>query len=316
MANLSRTKKYKDLRDSLQHEELQEHIQTKELSRFEKRLSQIDATNFAPSTTSANADFDASHARRTGNTTTFNTVEETSSFPKFDTQEKPTMEEEVDYLDQYIREVKQYNIEQGNAYSEDTEANLLKGVKGEAQKEQSGDRPYSIKDSIAEYEAKKASLSSPFVNRQMMEAEVEEYEESDDPFEVDSSKLSKEDIMAEVQNLVNGRRSQQALNSAQPVEVPTEKKQPVIEPQEDGYDQIFAQEQTNSMTLSDAETRAQILQETNSMRDQLNDYEENLSEVSEKIRHTDKIVNMLLIVLIVALAIMLGIIVYWIVITR
>ena len=64
MAKISRTEKYKDLRDSLAHDVGQE-IESRELDAFQKRLNQLDATNFeAPRETTA-ADHDPIHARRT-----------------------------------------------------------------------------------------------------------------------------------------------------------------------------------------------------------------------------------------------------------
>jgi hypothetical protein len=52
------------------------------------------------------------------------------------------------------------------------------------------------------------------------------------------------------------------------------------------------------------------------MRAQLDDYEDNLNEVSDKMRHTNKILNIVLVVLIIALAVILGIVIYWIVLAR
>ena len=47
MAELSRIKKYKDLRESITQDlDSNDVTTTKELSRFQKRLNQIDANNF------------------------------------------------------------------------------------------------------------------------------------------------------------------------------------------------------------------------------------------------------------------------------
>ena len=47
MAELSRIKKYKDLRESIAQDlDSNDVTTTKELSRFQKRLNQIDANNF------------------------------------------------------------------------------------------------------------------------------------------------------------------------------------------------------------------------------------------------------------------------------
>jgi hypothetical protein len=105
--------------------------------------------------------------------------------------------------------------------------------------------------------------------------------------------LTKEDIMAEVQNLVNGTKQPEVSDAGQTGS--------------DAYDRNFDAERT---------ARQQLLNETTQMRAQLDDYEDNLNEVSDKMRHTNQILNIVLVVLIIALAVILGIVIYWIVLSR
>ena len=63
-------------------------------------------------------------------------------------------------------------------------------------------------------------------------------------------------------------------------------------------------------------TRQQLLNETTQMRAKLDDYEDNLSEVSDKMRHTSQVLNIVLIILIVALVIVLAVVIYWIVLAN
>lgn len=46
MATLSRTKKYQDLRNRLQQDTNADALSTNDLSRFQKRLNEIDSQNF------------------------------------------------------------------------------------------------------------------------------------------------------------------------------------------------------------------------------------------------------------------------------
>lgn len=105
--------------------------------------------------------------------------------------------------------------------------------------------------------------------------------------------------MAEVQNLVNGNGQNTTENSS-----------PFV------TDSSETKANSGSQAADDRTARQQLLNETTQMRAQLDDYEDNLSEVSDKMRHTNRILNIVLVVLILALAIILGIVIYWIVLSR
>ena len=48
------------------------------------------------------------------------------------------------------------------------------------------------------------------------------------------------------------------------------------------------------------------------MRAQLDDYQDNLTEVSDKMKRTNQILNVVLIVLIIALSVVLVVVIYWV----
>ena len=96
--------------------------------------------------------------------------------------------------------------------------------------------------------------------------------------------------MAEVHSLVNGRQTPRKPKATQ----------------QDLYSEIE----------DDRTTRQRLLNETTQMRAQLDGYEDNLSEVNDKMRYTNKILNMVLAVLIVALGVMLFILIYWVILSR
>ena len=60
----------------------------------------------------------------------------------------------------------------------------------------------------------------------------------------------------------------------------------------------------------------QLLNETTQMRAQLDDYEDNLTEVSDKMQQTNQVLNIVLIVLIVVLIAVLGLVIYWILLSK
>lgn len=308
MATLSRTKKYQDLRDSLQHDNEADSFSTSDLSRFEKRLNEIDAQNFSYPETHLKDDHSAEHARSHEAKKTQEVLRRSQrNEPSFDTSSYYMNENDAtfdnDYLDQYIREVKQYNIEQGNAASENTQINILKQI--ERNKDTKVNRPYARSSS------KEETTDIPFLNVQQQEKKPvpQKKDTNEDTIRavpnannIDTQALTKEDIMAEVQNLVNG-------SSAKKEETDS----PFVE---DRDYSTMSTDTFNRRLEADRTTRQQLLNETTQMRAQLDDYEDNLSEVSDKMRQTSRILNIVLVVLILALAVLLAVVVYWIIITR
>ncbi len=171
--------------------------------------------------------------------------------------------------------------------------NILKQI--ERNNAKAPDRPYPRSTS--------QTTDIPFVNdtkQEPKQSSAQEYQPT--------QALSKEDIMAEVQNMVNGTSSQ---TSSEPVVNDS----PFVSDSFD-FDKTMSTDTFNRRLEADRTTRQQLLNETTQMRAQLDDYEDNLSEVSDKMRQTNKILNLVLILLIVFLAVIVGFVVYWIVITK
>ena len=63
MATLSRTKKYQDLRNRLQQDTNADALSTNDLSRFQKRLNEIDSQNFSYTENASSDSHNAEHAR-------------------------------------------------------------------------------------------------------------------------------------------------------------------------------------------------------------------------------------------------------------
>ena len=107
------------------------------------------------------------------------------------------------------------------------------------------------------------------------------------PRPANTATMTREDIAAEVKNLIN-QQEEPVVSTGKTKENAVEKKDP-------GYD-----------------TRPQLLNETTKMRAQLDDYEDNLTAVSDRMQKTNRILNGVLIVFIITLSIMLLIVLYWI----
>ncbi len=352
MATLSRTEKYKKLRQELQNDNGSE-ISTPELSRIEKRLNRIDSNNFAKPQEYGNRNYDAAHAR-----TPISIPEKPAEKPEeplFDLglfkNDTYTSRYDNDYLDQYIREVKQYNIDQGNAVSDNTQVNILRNLNDSAQ----GRRPvntdsekFSEKRTVQERD----EPENPFVGASRQQQPSYRYQSesyaqpsggssyADDRTESlhthdDTITRSREDIMAEVQMLVNGgsgsvpsasspspksspkspgvgsERSPFRETFSMPGQDPDHRPQKKIAKPDNDW-QYVGTDTFNRRMDEESKVRQQLLHETTQMRAQLDGYEDNLTEVSDKMRYTNKILNTVLIVLIVALVVILMLLIYWI----
>lgn len=318
MANLSRTKKYQDLRDRLQNESSVDNFSTTDLSRFEKRLNDLDAQNFSLPDSYMSDTHNATHARN-------HEVKEEKENPfvgnpDFDTSSYYTNQNEStfdnDYLDRYIREVKQYNIDQGNAALENTQLNILKQIERNNHPTPSTpyarqEEPHSETTDIPVFTSKTSKLQPVDMDDNFQRQPVQEDEAGE---VVPTQILSKEDIMAEVQNLVNGDKPPLPQDSIeQPQQTTYSNASPFVD---DLFDKNMSTDTFNRRMEIERTTRQQLLNETTQMRAQLDDYEDNLSEVSDKMRQTNKILNIVLMILILFLAVVVGFVIYWIIISK
>ena len=172
-----------------------------------------------------------------------------------------------EYLDEYINEVKQYNIDQGLSMASNTQIDILRELKGEKPKPKKNDG-IDIKTEI------------PVMNN---------VEEVDD----EEVQKTRDEISYTVQSMIAN----------------------------DDFEFDF-QENTEKMERLESDfkkekqERERLLTETHQLRNQLDEYEDNLSDVNDKVKHTNRILNFVLVVLIFALAIVLAIVLYWILLSK
>ena len=381
MAELSRIKKYKDLRESIAQDlDSNDVTTTKELSRFQKRLNQIDANNFHRSGDYIESASEGVHRRVSAPITKVEPVQPVISEPvtAFEHEEPaPTLADfeagafttvndlagyDNDYLDQYIREVKQYNIEQGNSSLENTSMDILRKIKGDtaASKKIQEARKTPVKKP---YSNSTGTTDIPFMSsnkqRTTQPARPAVPSQQDNLFDVpytgdnnhvnDPMSLTKEDIMAEVKNLMNEKRSnpQNSLpeipaftprvshmdsrdymsqnttsfppldNTAQFGDAfgdlmnPQEPRNEASVNQQSDSDDAFAM--FPKKTENYESTNQRLLNETTQMRIQLDNYEANLTDVNEKMQYTNHVLNIVVVVLILLLLILLLLAIYGIV---
>ena len=297
MAQLSRYEKYRDLRAKLQSDTGSNAYESPDLADFANRLNRIDADNFAAPDYFSADHYSAAHARNTSEASDSRPLRRTQSArvnpqPPKTSQSMPSYQRDqedtfgTDYLDRYINEVKKYNIEQGNAASENTQINILRSLEQEKSRP-APTRPYPRSDYPS------SSQESPFVTKGS-DADTDRLQQQSDDYQAPS--LTREDIMAEVQNLVNGSSRNMDDTPSTPAD----------------HSRTMSDDTFNRHLEAERNTRQQLLNETAQMRAQLDDYEDNLSEVTNKMRQTNRILNIVLVILIIALMVILGVVIYWI----
>ena len=334
MPKYSRSAKYEELRSSLQSDS-ESGLHTPDLSQYEQRLNKIAPAYFeAPESTPAPETMSPIRARRAAVYPQSEPVQPISDEPApgpgayskqyFQNNANYTTAINNEYIDEYIKEVKKYNIDQGNALSANTDLDILRGLRGEtprppAKPYPDEEEPVAIQPLRQERPVKKEPEPRPAVQetgtadisfpnkpqpkKEQRRPQVEylddedETEENDYRSGGDTRTMSKDDIAAEVQRLINGAQQKRESSSK-------------------GKKRNWLDETDDSQFYDERSTREQLLNETTQMRAQLDDYEDNLKDVNDKMKHTNQILNIVLIILIVALALVLAVVIYWVLLSK
>lgn len=291
MENYSRTQKYEKLRQQLQNDRESE-IKTKELSDYAERLNNLDS-RFEKMDV-ASADHDPLHARSEAYYPDETVVEIPSSEPV-----KPSEPVEdkfnTDFINEYIKEVKQYNYDKGLRSAEDTQLNILKEVR-------KGNDPMLRPFGDIETVGAKGKVELP---ANVIKA-------------IDEQEEMRNTISLEIKSILAEEQASQPV-SADPQKEEAVKKEDLVleeieEPKDDELDvkKFDSSPESNSqdrITSQDIENI--VLNQTREIKAQLNSYENELDDMSSTVTYTNRLLNFVLIILIVALLIVLGIIVYW-----
>lgn len=91
------------------------------------------------------------------------------------------------------------------------------------------------------------------------------------------------------------------------------------EPKYDFFDDSDSYDTISNLETSLAQektAREKLVSETTQMRAQLDEYEDNLTDVNDKMQHTNRILNFVLVVLIFALLIVLAVILYMVLLNK
>lgn len=289
MENYSRTQKYEKLRRQLENDRESE-IKTKELSDYAERLNTLDNNRFEKMDVLNQEEHDPLHARNTYY------EDETSVQIPFGVEkkeEKESIEDKfnTDFINEYIKEVKQYNFDKGLRSAEDTQLNILKEVR-------KGNDPMLRPFGEIEGESK-GGLELP---ENIIKA-------------IDEQEEIRNTISLEIKNILAQEQTEQKseeITNQENKEVEQVDSAEVEETEEKNKDldvKVFNQPPHEHITSEDIENI--VINQTREIKAQLESYESELDDMSNTVSNTNRLLNIVLVTLIIALLIVLGIIVYW-----
>jgi hypothetical protein len=138
MSNFSRSKKFEDLHREIQNDN-EGNIQSNELSQYANKLNEIDSNNFDRMNQSYNQD--PNRARNMEVNPMYQQPapiqnqnyyqEQQPMYNPQPQQNQPQGPAHNDYMNEFINEVKDYNMKQGLRTAEDTQINILNEIRGQ-----------------------------------------------------------------------------------------------------------------------------------------------------------------------------------------
>ncbi|MEG0330363.1 MAG: hypothetical protein RR537_06940 [Longicatena sp.] len=285
MEKMSRIKKYEELRKSIDtdnnintplHEENSEE-QVKTLQSFNSSVFKKVAIN-----------------------------EENETTPK---REK-TLEEEIpqkrvvddtftnEYLDDFIKEVREYNIKNGNRESENTQVDILSQLNATNRAKRAHYLEDIKEENEKQEEANQAVLSKEEISNEVENLIREENEIVNEPIPTN------EDIYATRELILD---SNPILATKKEDKKAIQKK--VIQPDFEDENMLFT-ENSRAAILKDDKIHKKLIEETQQLKTQLNEYEDELTDLSDGVEKNNKVLNIILYFLILVLTAIIGFIGY------
>lgn len=319
METLSRVKRYEDLRKQIEDDSIGTDTPPEEkLQSYAKRLNEIDPSIFKKVTITEEEPNTPQRERI-----------ESSIYEDNDT----TMQEfRNEYLDDFINEVREYNIKKGNRESENTQIDILNRLNAVSRAKRT-DYIQNIEEEISEPKQNEAEIK----NRDEIAAQVKSLLEEEPALpqapaaaEVITSEAKPSDKAAvEVSKTQPQKVFNDQTKEIKPKTV-KEKAAPVIENVNTNAAVTEKQEKQNTAPrkqkpkpVAAKELQAEVereqrlhqklVEETQQLRVQLNEYEDDLNDLSEGVEKTNKMLNVILGCLILALLVIIGIIIYWVI---
>lgn len=264
MEKLSRVKKYEQLRKEIETEPAEE-IKSDQLSQYENRLNEFDPVLFKKMEVKEEVHVPVREKKETladTSTDLFNT----DSFKN-------------EYMDDIIRDVKEYNLKRGLMESDNTQIDILHQLNRPAVRRR--------EDYIKELNDDPISQPQPVV-------------------ESETASQSKQEIAKQIQELLHESETLPVQGmSVKRVEIEKQETTPAMIQQD-------ATHEYTMMNRMNEDFQRKITEETQQIRVQLDEYEEEITGLNKGINKTHKLLNMIMLLLVLAFVIIVGISVFWV----
>ena len=295
MEKLSRVKKYEDLRKSIEMDNtINAQNNNPELQNSEALLKNFDSSVHRTNT------IDSAHtsAKRVK-------VEELHD----STQQEATDTFTNEYLDDFIKEVRDYNIRKGNRECEDTEVDILYQLNSLNRDKRSQYVQEIVEDEKPQEQEDRVTLSSKSIANEIKNLlfEQDQDEESvDDSMDTDENESFKVPVLEKTEEVIYSQESSD-INDTNDLLVQEEDK----EPTQEFHEESVLQAEEDTVELMNKDTRhKKLLEETQHLKVQMDEYEDELTDLSDGVEKTNKMLNFILAFLIFVLLVILGFIGY------
>ena len=211
-----------------------------------------------------------------------------------------------EYLDDFLNEVKEYNIEKGNRLSDNTQIDILLQLNPENRRRRTQHYDPIREEAFTPKEREEdADVSyTQSLSKEELQAEVDKLFEEDaadkeEPAAVEEAPVENEEPPLTRINPVIPPQAKER----QPEEAPEEEAEPtkaieVEQPQAPAEETAFVNEE-------------RLMEETAQIRMQMDDYEGELNDLHDKVSKSNRILNVILLVLIIALIAVIAVTIYW-----
>ncbi|WP_323611184.1 hypothetical protein LLS04_08000 [Erysipelothrix enhydrae] len=318
----SRVNKYQDLHEQIALDS-ESNIENSDLSHFANRLNQID-DQFDKMDVVAREDREPTHARQIEDVQVENSVgEEPNVEPQFDTFESA-------YLKDFLDEVKEYNVRKGYRDLENTDANIL----SELNKSSEIAKPFNDDEMTTVLHAIDPELSTMDADV-FIEDETEEEANLDELPNLDETivfksveqstanafdeedELEKTIAMA-VQEMVDDEEESSDLSGQEIIgsvefELDADEFENILSEEDDSIFEMQAQldamEDYSDSDFDSDKFRSELLAQTQTLQHRIIDQEQNIDQMNETMVRTNRMLNVVLSLLILAIIVVLLLIV-------
>lgn len=287
----SRVQKNQVLHDQLATD-LESDVVNSDLSHFADRLNQIDS-QFDTIKTNDNRSYDFSHAR--DNKEEFERTEE-KAVQNFDTFESA-------YLKDFLDEVKEYNVKKGYRKVDDTQSNIIEELNISPEMV----RPFNDEEIKSVLQQVDPELTD--------EIEIEDVEESieatqiyrsDALVESTQSESTLEETIAMAIRDVDNEISESDEDDFVEEVILSKAEEPVVESSVNVLSESSLEgdlEDDDIMVFDDERFRKELLSQTQTLQHKIIDQERSLDEMNETMVRTNRLMNVVLSLLFIAIAV-------------